>query len=193
MEPFEAYNMYLALKSHFTSNYDFFKYCGKTNARYDNFLKRKDHYFYVKLSKKKDVKGIVLANLINSSTSDIWIKDILDDPNDSVYYAWKKRIESLTYTFKSDINKLDDDFDCNLKVIDGQHPILLKKYLRNEISIESLIIIDSLTDVFKYWNKNITDTFIWPALYKKCTKYKPFLELDLDKFRKIIIDTFSEK
>ena len=38
MEPFEAYQKYLALKLHFDSeSYDYFKYRGKTNAKRDKF------------------------------------------------------------------------------------------------------------------------------------------------------------
>ena len=54
MTPIEVYKTYLAFKNHFTKkNYDYFKYCGKTNASRDAFNKRKDRYFFERMSRKK--------------------------------------------------------------------------------------------------------------------------------------------
>ena len=41
-EGFKAYKLYLAVKNHFTTSYDYFKYNGKVNAKEDSFLKRRD-------------------------------------------------------------------------------------------------------------------------------------------------------
>lgn len=191
MEPFEAYTTYMALKRHFNSDYDYIKYNGKVNIKYDNFLKRKDIFFYKKLAKKQDVKGIVISNILESNNGDIWVKDILTEESETKYLKWKKRIESLTYHFKSDINKLNEDFDSNLHVKNNQYPYLLKLYINGEISIETLIIIDSMTNVFNYWNKNIVDPILWPNIYKKCIKYKPFLNFDITKLKQIVVDKFK--
>ena len=51
-EGFNAYKLYLAVKNHFTTNYDFFKYNGKVNAKEDSFLKRRDKFFFAKLQRK---------------------------------------------------------------------------------------------------------------------------------------------
>ena len=48
---FDVYKTYLAVKLHFTSDtYDYYKYDGKVNAKLDTFTKRKDRYFFHKLS-----------------------------------------------------------------------------------------------------------------------------------------------
>ena len=58
MDAFDAYKVYIALKSHFNSDYDFNKYHGKTRVNLDSFLKRSDRlekeqftyetiYFYI--------------------------------------------------------------------------------------------------------------------------------------------------
>ena len=53
--PFETYQTYLSMKSHFTnSKYDFFKYGGKSRATITSFNKRKDKYRIEKTSKLDD-------------------------------------------------------------------------------------------------------------------------------------------
>ena len=51
MNEFEAYKHYLALKLHFSSDYDYFKYNGKTNATQQSFEKRKDRFRFSKLAR----------------------------------------------------------------------------------------------------------------------------------------------
>ena len=42
MDAFSAYKIYMGLKAHFNSTYDFKKYGGKTTASKSSYLKRKD-------------------------------------------------------------------------------------------------------------------------------------------------------
>ena len=49
MDAFEAYKIYMGLKAHFNSKYDFTKYGGKTRNSKSSYLKRKDKHFLVKL------------------------------------------------------------------------------------------------------------------------------------------------
>ena len=58
-EGFDAYKTYLAIKQHFTSGYDYFKYNGKVKAKIESFLKRKDKFFFRKLQKRYDKDELV--------------------------------------------------------------------------------------------------------------------------------------
>ena len=59
MKPIEVYQTYLALKNHFTKdNYDFFKYRGKSRVSKVTFNKRKDRYFFERMSRKRTDKEI---------------------------------------------------------------------------------------------------------------------------------------
>ena len=54
MNGFEVYKIYLAMKLHFTSkkqSYDYHRHAGKTTARLATFTKRRDRYFFHKLSR----------------------------------------------------------------------------------------------------------------------------------------------
>jgi hypothetical protein len=187
-DAFDLYIYYLALKKHFTSDYDFFKYNGKVKASSDAFENRKDKYFFYKLTKRSDAKDYILANIANNP--DIWVGDLGNDKAEVVYSDWKKIQQSMLYIFQQDINILDEDFDSNLISKDGQHPKILRLYLSRQIHPETLIMINDVTNVFNYWDKKLVDKILWPDIKRKCIKYKPFLSFDSTKIKPILLNTF---
>ena len=190
MDAYAAYVMYLALKRHFTlgSNYDYFKYNGKTNASKQSFETRRDRYSFHKLSKKDHPRDFVVANFLQHGPS-IWIGDLVADSKyEDTYRAWLKRRESISYVFKSDIEQLDS-IDEDLKSINGDYPRLLQLYMRNKVCIETIIILSNIVGFIKRWNKDISDPVIWPEIYNTCIKYAPFMEYDAEKLKKITIET----
>ena len=106
MTPFDCYKTYLALKNHFTKpNYDYFKYCGRSRASVQSFHKRKDRYFFEKMSRQKsddEIKAYFVANFIQcTDPSKLWIGEIIASGEEN-YTNWQKRIQSLTYMFKTE-------------------------------------------------------------------------------------------
>jgi hypothetical protein len=188
-DAYQMYAYYLALKKHFTSRYDYHKYHGKINVPITSFETRKDKFFFYKLSKRSDAKDFILANLVENPN--IWIGDMIGEKGDAVFMEWKKRQQSISYVFKSELSNLDEDFDSNLIVKDGQHPKLLRLHINRTVSKETLIIVDDLTNVFSYWSKKILDNIIFPDILNTCNKYKPFLEYDRNKMKSILVDIFA--
>ena len=80
--PFETYQTYLSMKSHFTNRkYDFFKYGGKSRATVSSFNKRKDKYWFEKTSRKYsdgDIVDFLRANFVTTDK----VKHYLDTSND---------------------------------------------------------------------------------------------------------------
>ena len=188
--PFEAYQTYLALKQHFTRDgYDYFRYGGKVTARLSSFESRKDKYFFYKLAKHKDLEHFLLANFVDKDVS--WVRDLLGTEADQIYNEWLRRQQSLSYIFKNDLDKMGDDLNENLKVYNGQHPPLLNLYMTHDICLESLIIMNDILRFFKLWNAKIEEDIIWPDIYRKCTKYKPFLRYDHAQFKKMLRERFT--
>jgi hypothetical protein len=188
-DAFDLYVYYLALKRHFTSNYDFFKYNGKVKANAMSFENRKDKFFFYKLTKYPNPKDHILANVVENP--DVWIGDLLEDKAKDVYDQWLKIRESLSYTFRTDLGKLDYDDPNKDIVTSGEHPNLLKLYMQGQFHIESLIILDGMMKIFSYWDKNIQDTILWPDINRKCRNYKPFLQYEKSKMRKIVLDKYK--
>jgi len=189
-DAYETYIAYLALQRHFTSSYDYFKYNGKVNASPQSFEIRKDKFQFYKLSKHNDYKNYIVANMVNSDKK-IWVGDLLNSESDDIYKQWSKKIQSLTYHFKQEIRTLDEDFDSNFKVVNGQHPPLLNEVIAKRFSLESLIILDDILDIFKHWNSKIALQIIWEVVYSKSSKYKPFLQYDRSVMKQTLLDRFG--
>lgn len=192
MDAFDAYKLYVSLKNHFSSkSYDYFKYNGQVRASKDTFDRRRDKYFFHKLSKHKDILGFLVSNFVYNK--DAWVGEMVQNESAEDHYKkYLKFKESITYQFTEDIDKLNPNFNANFEVIDGQHPELLRKCMRGEVNIETLIILNDIVGFMNQWNKKIEDTALWPEIYLRCKKYRPFIEFDKDKLKKIVVDKFIE-
>ncbi len=179
------------MKNHFTkSSYDYFKYCGKSRASINSFHKRKDRYFFEKMSRQKsddEIKAYFVANFVECNDPErLWIGEIIANGEEH-YVNWLKRIQSLTYVFKTEsevfISKdnLDTIFECKI----NQHPEILKKHLQNAVTLETMVILDMILGYVKRFDKNITDP-IWETVSLRIKKYKPFLNIDESKCKQIL-------
>ena len=191
MTPFEAYKLYLALRSHFaTSSYNAFKYNFKVNANLTSFENRKDKYFYEKLAKHSNLNNFLVANFSINPQS--YVKTLAFSAEaEKIYKDWDKRQQSLGYIFKEELNKLDGDFNNFFIVHDNNHPIILKKYLSNDISLETLCLLVELTKSDKYWHKKLEYDPIWTELKELVVKYTPFITIDRQRIKKIVLDKYS--
>lgn len=190
MSPFQVFCEYLALKSHFSNfKYDYFKYNKKVRATENSFKKRKDIYWFQKISRKykdEEIVNFLLSNFVASDNANgLWIGEIINS-GEKIYTDWRKKQESLKYNFQQesqelfDIYKLDEVFDCS-----KSHPILLKRFMGKKLSIETIVIYDIIFDYVKDFNKKLLDP-VWEVVSLKVTKYKPFLNIDLFQYKKIL-------
>ena len=195
-EGFDAYKTYLALKQHFTSDYDYFKYNGKVRAKSESFLKRNDKFFFRKLQKKYSKDELVeffVSNFIVGGNN--WIGNLISKESEDNYANWRKSSESITYNFHNDLRWLSDycsknDISANdlIVVNRNDHPILLKLFLQNKITTETVIILDSVLGFVRYWNAKIDD-IIWDEKKKLLNNYKSFVRYDIDKCKQLTKET----
>ena len=203
MNGFEVYKIYLAIKLHFTSknqSYDFHKHNGRTTARLETFTKRRDKYYFHRLSKSYDNKSIVnyfLSNFV--SNTNLWVGDIIGKAGDEHYKQWSKKIESLHYYYEKDIDYIiermttkDIKFNDLFLSIDGQHPPIIKMFLAKKINFETLIILDDILRFTKKLNKNLKEKVLWPKLFDRMKRYKPFLSYNITKYKISLRDKMKE-
>lgn len=185
MKGIEAYQLFRALSLHFHSDsYDYFRYNGKTRAiSQTSFETRKDRYQYEKLARHRDPLNLLVANFVDNDIR--WVGDISVE----CYNKWLKRVQSLSYNFKNETKLLEDNFNSFLSVRDGQHPKIFSMHSRGEISSETLVILDGMLGLFDYWSANISEKIIWPKQEMRLKKYRPFVDYDVDKYRKILHNT----
>ena len=192
MTGYEAFSLYESIKLHFTKdNYDFFKYNGKSNISITTFENRKDKYHFYKLSrkfnKKEDLIPFLVANFVERET--LWVGDLLIEDAEVNFQRRQKVLQSLSYQFTNDIEKLFDGIsDPNevIRVIDGDYPILLRHTLQRITQIETLCILNQILGFLPMWDKKITDTIRWPDFRRKIVKYAAFLPRDTVKYKLIL-------
>ena len=191
MNEFDACQVYMALKLHFTTKYDYFKYNGKTKLTVAQFNKRKDKYQFVRLARKYTNEEFVeycCANLIRGKQ---WIGDFSKDN----LLEHQKVIQSLEYNYKNDLEKLltnAENFDILFECGQGSHPRLLKQYLGKKISLETMVILNKVLQYKTHWDKAIKETYIWPDISKRLEKYSPFVKIDVRQYRMLTLTNVKD-
>ena len=115
----------------------------------------------------------------------MWIGEMIKE-GEGRYIDWKKKIQSLSYTFKEEVNtlfdskKVDEVFDCS-----KGHPPILRSYLGGETSLETLVICDRILEFRKDWDKKLNDP-VWETVSLKMKKYSPFLNINVPNYKKIL-------
>ena len=189
----DAYRCYLALKNHFTKDkYDYHKYRGKVRATNQAFYKRKDRFWFEKFARQKSDKEVVeffVSNFIYSTDpGTMWIGEMIKE-GENRYIDWKKKIQSLSYIFKEEVNSLFEEntvnevFDCS-----KGHPPILKSYLGGNTSLETMVICDIIFEYRKDFDKKLNDP-VRETVSRKIKKYTPFINIDVPKFKKILKET----
>lgn len=196
----EAYKLFHSLKLHFSRNsFDFFTSGGRIKISEKAFLAKRDRFAFYRLAKKYDrdqMIAITLANILKNNS--LWSMNLLEPEAEDNLVEYQKRLESITYNFKQDLKKILDW--CNERnffvdrIIDpgDSYPPLLNMVMQNEISMETLVIMNGIVNFLPMWKRKIKEEIIWPKFAIKCEKYTPFVmqRIDLENMRKILKSEF---
>ena len=197
MSGFDVYRTYLALKMHFTKeNFDFFHYGGKVLVKLATYEKRTDYYFFETIARKltiREVKEYLLSSFVLSENpSKVWIGDIKRDGKNN-WIRWRKSVDSRTYNFEQELDiiytKIQSGVSFDELFMSDGHPPILKMFIRGDISLDTLIILDMVLGFSKDWNEKLKDP-LWESLSFKIRKYKPFLSIPVSKYKKKMKEKF---
>lgn len=190
MTPYEVYQTFLALKRHFSSSYDYFKYQGKTRCSQETYKRNKDRLFFERLSRKKKPQEIIdffVSNFVAADNpASLWIGDIIKK-GEEIYQESKRVRESLSYIFEQDLKQLTEDqhlFEL-VKIEGSKHPKLLRLYLNQKIRFETFFILIQSLKLKEKYDETLQDP-IWTIISNKIGKYAPFFRSDYSKYRVII-------
>lgn len=186
MTPFDTYRMYVAIKLHFTSDYDYFKYNGKTRVKESQFDVRKDKYFFHKLSKKPDLE-LFLANAFFIKDN-VWVGDLFNESYQEAYNESLKTIQSLEYSIKN-FQTLKNFESYDDLINEGE---MYWVYRNEDISKEVLIVINNYLKFFSYWDKIIDPQIIWQEDKNKLLKFEPFIDYDVKKINNTLFTLFKQ-
>lgn len=176
---------------HFNRSYDAFKYRFKTRVTQKSYWGRPDKYQLTKIGQRfnKEI-DIIRYFAAHQLAGNKWVGDMIRNEKD--YTDFLARIDSLSYNFKNELDELSDySLDGLIGQYKNNYPKIIDKYLEGSVSLETICILNSITGFIEDANSKITETILWPDIYKKVIKYTPFLDIDRGKFTKIILNIFS--
>lgn len=189
---YNAYQIYIAIKLHFESKtYDYFKYNGKSSVTPKSFFARRDKFFFAKLVKKYGIDELpyfFACNFAHSGTK--WVGSLTDDQADETYKMHKALMESFTYRFKNDIDKLlsETEFKQLFVIENGQHPLLVKCLMQESIPLETFVILNRFLNFMPKFDNEIKDPILWPDLSLKIRKYDKFISVNNNKVAEALKD-----
>lgn len=187
MDGFDAYRYYMACKLHFTSDkYDVFENNGRVKGTRNIFDQRNDKYLFEKLARKYDqpynVIQYFVANFAYGNDAVVYSDSVADEN----LVVWQKRKQSLTQTFKDDLDKIQLHLERNklskdrlFNFVDGNQPELLKLFLGGHVCIETMVILNSYANYLSSWKDNANLLFEWYT--RRIDKCKKFVKFDSDK------------
>jgi len=203
LKPWEAYQIYNALKLHFESDtYDALKYNYRTSASQASFLKRKDRFFFAKLAKKYPDRQTLIDFLVSnfSTRTKVWAGNLIDSEADDTYAEWIRKRDSFSYYFSDQVDYLMNycqenhlGFDDLFVSSNGDHPLIVRLHSAGTISLETLVVFDELLEFMK--RSSVTETIFWPEFAKTLQKYRPFFRqvVDLKKCKQIALSRFTSE
>ena len=190
MTGYEAFILHHAVNLHFNRSYDCWKYNFKTNVTEKTYWKRPDKFQLTKIGKRfKTRDDIILYFASHQIAGNKYTGDMIRD--EDTYTQFLKRIDSISYLFKNELEEISDVKFDKLLEIEDTYPKIVQLHLEGTVSLETVCIINRLTGFINKANKQITETILWPDLFKKISKYQSFLKFDDSKFRNIIVDVFK--
>lgn len=179
MDGFAAYRFYLAIKLHFTNeSYDVFKSKGRVKANYDSYMKRNDRGLFdalaYKLKSEKEYIQYIASNFMYGHPNVIY--ESFDDGMIR-YMEYIKRKQSMTRVFVDGLSKLN--------TVDCQE--IFEAYLKNVITLESVVILDTLENVCD----NVYNVLVEDQI-RLIKKSRGFVKFDKEKIVKEYINFLED-
>ena len=200
MTGYECYEIYIAIKIHFSSEtYDAVKFKGKVRANSKSYMNRNDRYIFEKLATKYKKSEIILFFVSNFVEDNKYVKDLLNEDANERYMELQKTLQSMSYIFSNDMDYIFSYIRTHNLVFDdlffgevNDHPILLRMALHKDIHLETFVIMNKVLDFIGDFDKRIGENYIWPDFRNKTIKYGKFIDADKNKYVQIMRDKANE-
>lgn len=193
MKAAEVYMMHQALKRHFTSSYDFFKYNGKVKIG-DTRRKHSDHV-YSRLSttlQDKDVQPFLVAHMLQDPNQ--WIGTMLGS---DVWPEQKKKLLRLHEVYVEDLKTIiafcaEHDYTLQQVFEAGRHyPVVIKLCQQGYIELETVVILNRIMNFMQEANVEFKDDIIFEGFYERLQNYDPFVRVNMGRFMKTTTNLFG--
>jgi len=138
-------------------------------------------------STEDELRDAFLSNFVNGDHhGGLWKLD-----SHEIYKNWKKRIQSMTYVFREDIETLVNDSNGTEFFFSkgGKNPLLLEYVNQKKVAWETLIILNQLSnnEIFDKYDEELDDPR-WEKLKLLSMKYSVLLKINYDEYKKEMLD-----
>ena len=206
---FNAWVVYQGMNAHFTrtSEYDYFEYNGKgtwnsIESMENSFLKLEkqgicslQRKIFWNIGKTFTSKEDLIFFYLSQFTNGIEYPSQFDT---DLYDEYKERMNNFNFHIQQNIGEIlkcmreyEKSFDEIFITNSMNHPYILKLSLSNRISLETFAVLDMVLNFIPEVDKYLKDP-IWKDRKRMVLKYKPFLEVDIVKQKKIIMDVLMK-
>lgn len=192
-----VYMLYLMLKHHMSGKYDVLKYNWRMSVSDKAFERRRDKYFFKKLSEKYNLKELVHIFVCNFiSNEDAWVGDISGADALAHYRERIGKILRINNVYEDDIKSiiylqkkmgltLNQMFEYNDKNIS----VIFKMVQSQLISDETFILLDSFLNIIeKHDTISEKNNLIWNEYSVKISAYKNLLCVDKVKAKQVFVE-----
>lgn len=192
-----VFRLYLMMKHHFNGKYDLIKYNWNIRVSDKSYQKRRDRYFFERLSEKYKLRELVLLMVSNLvSNQEAWIGDLSDSDAIDFYRNYVVKLKSIRDTVEDDLKNiyyfskkmnitLSDVFNFNEKMGSSY---LLKLLQSQIITAETFLFLDSFLDVINKYDSEMSD-IIWNNYSVKLKAYKKILLIDNKTAKQLFKET----
>lgn len=204
MNGYQAYCIYSSIKLHFSQEkYDAFKYNFRANIKQASFERRKDRYFFEKIARRyprdSDLKLFFADNFMSDNQ---WIGEM----DHEIYMKRDSYRQALFYNFQNEVKfirgqayKYNLTFDGVCKPNSSKSDnLLLNLYTSQQVSPDTLAIIDHFVDFIKSLKRELRDPLgITASSLLTLRKYQqfiiPLIASDENKYRDHLIMLFTNE
>lgn len=179
MNGYDAYQQYLALRTHFTTKrYDYFKYSGEYKLKLSpiDFKKDKSRILYDRLARKykKLFPDFVVANLVRF-VGDTSVHELTNASAHRNFMQWRKTEESFTYLYKEDLKEIFHRTDDFRRMLKSENPVIISMVLSGTISFQTFSMLCEILKLHSLWDKTFAEDPVWEDLSLRTKKYTNWL------------------
>ncbi len=183
VEGFSAFATWYAINLHFTTNYDFVKYKGKTRATRDTYNRRKDKFLFQKIQQhhSNHLKDYFIAQYIfhENLLKKPYIRNIATDGG-GAYIAHRSCQDALTYHMSQQVNYwfqwLDDNQFDLMTVLKEQKTKVFNLFITDKLSIYFFAHLNMVTAFGSLWTPKNFNNPLWPGYSQRLNKYTQLIE-----------------
>lgn len=181
--------LYLMMKQHMAGKYDIIKYSWNMKVTDAAFNKRRDKYFFDKMSDKfhlKDLTEIFLATFLENSNG--WAGDLVSEDAMAAHRELLGRYIRFSEIYREDLknlvyfsNKVNVPIGKLLEYNEKQQTSPIFKLLQSGlIKTETFLVIDSFLGIIDKIDEKMSADIIWQNWHTKLVNYRKLVVINND-------------